>query len=228
MPPLDCAGVEAITSEYLGDARPEASLVEYVALLADGTPLGAPRGAGRPARRGALKPHWGSWQFGSRRGRARVAPATSPLLERRVEQRAATRRVLEAAAVLGGGSSWSASARSRGHPADLVFAVNEGAQAGLVELGATARRAQARDRPRGGAERSLGERSPRLHQRAAEVLGSEDAGDRETLFGARGTPASGRPERDPRRLYEVARAAAAQAAASLDSRPRSISTRWWR
>ena len=220
MPPLDRAGVEAITSEYLGDARPEASLVEYVALLADGTPLGALEVLGALLDGGALKPHWGSWQFDRDAAERGWLPRdVTALLERRVEQvPAATRRVLEAAAVLGGRFELErVGAILEVDPADLVFAVNEGAQAGLVELGRDRAPRFVHETVREAVLSGLSANARRaLHQRAAEVLGSEDAGDRETLFELAGHLRRGEPERDPRRLYEVARAAAAQAAASLD------------
>jgi signal transduction histidine kinase/CheY-like chemotaxis protein/tetratricopeptide (TPR) repeat protein len=215
------AQIAALIASHLGEADAESGLVRRIAALADGTPLGVLEVLGAFLDCGALRPQDGGWKFDvSRAERVALPDGALALLGRRLaELPPATRRVLEAAAVIGTAFDADLLARVVGlQVSDLEYGIADARRAGLIESEEHRRHRFVHDSLREMLVDALGEAEKRqLHQGIAELL---DEGDRST-FEMRCASAlhyaAGEIYKTPARAYRAARAAAEMALERFDS-----------
>ncbi|MFW6086436.1 MAG: protein kinase domain-containing protein [Myxococcota bacterium] len=218
--PLDETAVAELLASYLGMNAVDPVLVHRIASLSDGTPLSVLEILEAFLDHGALAPHWGTWRFDVEAADGMRLPGTTiAILQRRLAQLpAASRRMLEAAAVLGTSSDADVLAAVVGvDPSDLEQATTEVRRAGLLEQ--TGRR-QLRfwhDRVREALLSSMPEsRQRELHVRVARVLDDRtDAPDR--VYELARHCALGAPETDAARAFHTCRTAAERAASRFDN-----------
>jgi signal transduction histidine kinase/tetratricopeptide (TPR) repeat protein/predicted Ser/Thr protein kinase len=221
LPRLSEPDVAALVAAHLGEPGVDPLLVSRIHGMAGGTPLGVLEVLGAFLDGGALRPHARTWKFDVEQTDSVVLPkGAMVLLGRRLGELApATRRVLEAAAILG--TSFHEAFLSRMlelSPEDLAYAFADARRAGLVEDGEHGHRRFVHDSLREMLVESLAEDARRrLHQRAAEALDAEKEPSFEELCAAALHFAAGQPEKDPARVYRVARAAAEAALARFDN-----------
>jgi eukaryotic-like serine/threonine-protein kinase len=214
--------LEAFVASYLGSdhAGLDSALTRRVVGLSEGTPLGALAILDALIDGGALRPHWGTWRFDAEAAERIPLPrGASALLRKRLSTLPpATICVLQAAAVIGPYFEQRRVAAVVGISTDdCGLALYEARRAGLVDVDEVGRPRFVHESVREALLAAL-EASERrsLHQRVANVLDAEGGSDPTVLFATASHYARGEPERDPSRVYLVARAAAEQASASLD------------
>ncbi len=213
--------VAALVVSYLGEENVDAGLVRRVAALADGTPLGVLEVLGAFLDSGALRPKAGGWKLDvSRAERVALPDGALALLGRRLaELPPATRRVLEAAAILGTTFDANLLARVVGlQPPDLEYGLADAGRAGLLESEDQGRHRFVHDSLREMLVDALGAAEKRqLHQCVAELLDEGDGSSFEMLCASALHYAAGEIEKTPARAYQTARAAADAALVRFDS-----------
>jgi signal transduction histidine kinase/CheY-like chemotaxis protein/tetratricopeptide (TPR) repeat protein len=215
------AQVAAHVASHLGNTHLETSLIRRIAALADGTPLGVLEVLGAFLDCGALRPQAGGWKLDvSRAERVALPDGALALLGRRLaELPPATRRVLEAAAVLGTTFDADLLARVVGlQLGDLEYGIADAGRAGLIESEERGRHRFVHDSLREMLVDALGAAEKRqLHQCIAELLDEGDRASFEMLCASALHYAAGEIERTPGRAYRAARAAADAALDRFDS-----------
>ncbi|MDF2697719.1 MAG: serine/threonine protein kinase, partial [Labilithrix sp.] len=204
--------VGALVASHLGESIASEALVRRVHAMADGTVLGVLEVLGAFLDAGAVRPHARAWQFDVARADRVVLPSGSlALLGRRLgELPAATRRVLEAAAVIGTAFEDELLGRVVELTVeDLGFGMATARRAGLVEPEADGRHRFVHDSLRemllDGIEAGL---RKRLHQTVAEALASEPAASVDVLCAIALHFVNGEIEKDPSKALDACRAAA--------------------
>jgi signal transduction histidine kinase/CheY-like chemotaxis protein/type II secretory pathway predicted ATPase ExeA len=219
--PLDEADTGKLVASHLGEATVEPALVKRVATLADGTPLGVLEVLGGLLDLGAVRPHAGAWRFDvSRADRIELPEGSLALLGRRIRDLpAATRRVLEGAAVVGSTFDDALLGRIVGLEVDdLDYALAQARRAGIVETAARHHHRFVHDSIPEALLGGMSDRERRrLHQRTAEVLDVQDDADLDSLVRIAAHYQAGEPERAPVDVFRVSRAAAAGALARFDN-----------
>ena len=213
-----------LVAAYLGTPgatdEVDGALARRVVGLSEGTPLGALAILEALIDGGALLPHWGGWRFDpAMAARIPLPRGASALLRRRLDALPpATVRVLQAVAVLGPYVDLRRLAAVVGVAVeDLGLALFEARRAGIVDVDDLEGPRFVHESVR---ETLIATSAPdelrTVHHRVARTLEAEGSADPAVLFAAARHYASGEPERDPERVFAVARAAAEQASASLD------------
>ena len=214
--PFDAEQTAALVAAFLG-ARAEPGLVAWLARVADGTPLGLIEVLQATIDEGALSPRAGHFAFDREvAARMHLPRGALALLERRLRELPdATRRVFEAAAVVGRTFEHGLLAAVVGVMHDeLEFALVEARRAGLIEALQEEGRFvhdSVREALLEGLE-PLARRA--LHQRIAEALDRIGGADPYVLATHY---AAGEPEQSPARVMEVCRAACERALAAFDN-----------
>ena len=218
---FDEAQAAALVSSYLAVRSVDGTLVRRVAAMADGTPLGVLEVLGAFLDAGALRPHHGAWHFDVDRAERIELPRGSLALlgHRLAELPPATRRVLEAAAIIGTTFDDRLLSRIVGLDLpDLGFAFNDARQAGLIEACERGAHRLVHDSLRELLVATLAEGARRaLHQRIAEALDQDDAAPFESICSSALHYAAGEPDKRPERAYATARRAADEALARFDN-----------
>ncbi len=135
LPPLREADLRDLIADFLGSSAFDAELPRRVGTLSDGTPVGARDVLAALVDGGALWPSWGRWRYDARIGAEAMLPETTKAL---VAQRIsglspASRRVLPAAALLGGRLDEAAvAAVSSASAQEVRGAIAEAVTAGLI------------------------------------------------------------------------------------------------
>lgn len=214
--PFHSDEVAALVEVFLG-ARAEPGLVAWLTRVADGTPLGLTEVLQAMIDEGALSPRAGVFAFDREVAAGMHLPQGAlALLERRLrELPEATRRVFEAAAVVGRGFEHALLAEVVGVTREeLEFALVEARRAGLIEpLQGEARFVH--DSLREALLAGLEPPALRaLHQQIAEALDRIGGADPYVLATHY---AAGEQERSPERVMEVCRAACERALAAFDN-----------
>ncbi len=221
LPRLSEAQVGALIASHLGETDVDAALVRRVHSMADATPLGVLEVVGAFLDAGALRPNARSWLFDpAMTGRVVLPRGALVLLGRRLaELPPATHRVLESAAVIGAtfGDEMLASVLEMDLE-DLAYALSASRRAGLIEPDEPGYHHFVHDSLREMLvdELSDGERRE-LHQRVGEVLDAEPYASFEDLCKKALHFANGVLERNPRRSFSVAKAAADAAMERFDN-----------
>ncbi len=220
LPRLSEAQSRALVSSHLG-AEVEPGLAARVHAMASGTPLGVLEVLGAFLDAGALRPHARTWLFdASKTDRVVLPHGAVAMLGRRVgELPAATRRVLEMAAVIGTTFDDALLAQALDlSTEDLGYATAQARRAGLIESEELGQHRFVHDSLREMLVDDLaaGERR-RIHQRLAEVIDSDGGLSFEELCAAARHYAEGETDKDPARWYRVARAAGEAALARFDN-----------
>jgi eukaryotic-like serine/threonine-protein kinase len=207
--------VGALVASHLGEKSASEALVRRVHAMADGTVLGVLEVLGAFLDAGAVRPHARAWQFDVARADRVVLPnGALALLGRRLgELPAATRRVLEAAAVIGATFEDELLGRVVELSLDdLGFGTATARRAGLVEPESEASHRFVHDSLR---EMLLDGIEPtvrkRLHQRVAEELASERSANADVLCAIALHFVNGELEKDASKALEACRAAATAA-----------------
>jgi signal transduction histidine kinase/CheY-like chemotaxis protein len=215
------AQVAALVASHLGEAEVEPGLARRVAALADGTPLGVLEVLGTFLDCGALRPQAGGWKLDVLRAERVALPDGSLVLlgRRLAELPPATRRVLEAAAVLGTTFDAALLARVVGLTAgDLEYGLADARRAGLIESEEQGRHRFVHDSLREMLVDALGLAERRmLHQSIAELLDEGHRSTFEMLCASALHYAAGEIDKTPKRAYWAARAAADAALDRFDS-----------
>lgn len=214
--PFDEQAAGALAAAYLG-APPPPGLVPWMVRVADGTPLGLADVLDAMLDAGVLLPHDGEWRFDREVAeRMQLPRGTLALLERRIgELPEATRRVFEAAAVIGRSFDHDLLAAVVGvGREDLGFAIAEARRNGLVEAAEGGVHRFVHDCVREALLSGLdGDARRAVHQRVAEAL---DAAGISDAYALATHYAAGLPERDLARVLEVCHAATARALEAFD------------
>jgi eukaryotic-like serine/threonine-protein kinase len=217
---LDEHQVGELIAAHLGDTEARPELARRVASLADGTPLGVFEVLGAMLDLGALRPKGGGWTVDVDRMSRMVLPDGSlALLSRRLrEVPAATRRVLEMAAVLGAQFEDIVLARVVDiAPSDVAYALAEARRAGLLESGRRGWHRFVHDSAREMLTSAVDAAELRqLHVRIAESLDRETS-DPETLYAIAAHYGAGDVEQTARKAYPAARKAAESALSRFDN-----------
>ena len=215
------AQVGALVASHLGEPITDGALVRRIAAMAGGTPLGVLEVLGAFLDVGAVRPQARSWMFDVDRADRVVLPAGAlALLGHRVaELPPATRRVLEAAAILGTTFDDALLARVMTlAPSDLEFALADGRQAGLIEQEEKDAHRFVHDSLR---EMLVGELDAAarraLHQQVAETLDAEGNTTVEALCACALHFAAGEWTKAPAKALRVSRAAAEAALERFDN-----------
>lgn len=215
------AQVAALIASHLGAPNPDPVLVARIHSMAGGTPLGVIEVLGAFLDAGVVRPHARAWLFDPTCLERVVLPqGAQALLGRRLaELPASTRKVLEAAAILGTSFDETLLARMLElAPDDLAYGLVSAGRAGLVEPEALGRHCFVHDSLREMLVESLSDGERRqLHQRAAEILDVEPQPTFEALCAAAHHFSAGETEKHPARVYRVARAAGEAALARFDN-----------
>ncbi|MCZ7682704.1 MAG: AAA family ATPase [Sandaracinaceae bacterium] len=214
--PFDEQAALALAAAYLG-APPPPGLVAWMVRVADGTPLGLADVLDAMLDAGVLLPHDGEWRFDREVAeRMQLPRGTLALLERRIgELPEATRRVFEAAAVIGRSFEHDLLAAVVGvDREDLGFAIAEARRNGLVEAAEGGVHRFVHDCVREALLSGLdGDARRAVHQRVAEALDAAGVSD---AYALATHYAAGLPERDLARVLEVCHAATARALEAFD------------
>ena len=218
--PLNDDGIERVVCSYLATGSIDRTVIRRIVAMADGTPLGALEVLGAYLDAGVLRPHLGKWRFDEASVQQVELPtgARALLGRRLLEVPKATRRVLEAAAVIGSIFEEALVAKVLELSSDTSgYALVSARRSGVVEETSDGRYRFVHDSLR---ETLLDELSaaPRadLHHRIALVLASEPNLSFELLCRAARHFAAGHPERDPAIVYRVAAAGARAALEHYD------------
>jgi signal transduction histidine kinase len=218
--PLDERQVAELVAAHLGEVEPRPDLARRVASLADGTPLGVFEVLGAMLDLGALRPSDGGWTVDVERMSRMVLPQGSlALLGRRLsELSAATRQILETAAVLGTEFEDEVLVGIAGVAGEeLRQALAEARRAGLVEVGERGSHRFVHDSAREMLTGALSEGQRRkLHDRVAMFL-EAGAANAETLYAVATHYAAGSLGTTAPRAYVAARKAADSAIARFDN-----------
>jgi len=213
--------VAALVAQYLGESEARADVAHRIASLADGTPLGVLEVLRTFLDCGALRPHGGRWALDAARAESVVLPkgALAMLGGRLEEVPRATRRVLEAAALLGTAFDETLLARVIGLTvADLGYALADARQAGLIVSEHGAQHRFVHDSLREKLVDSLDARDGRrLHQRIAELMDDGATSDFEVCCAAAQHYAAGEIEKTAGAAHRVARVAATAALDRFDN-----------
>jgi signal transduction histidine kinase len=220
LPRLSKEQVHLLVSSHLA-TEADASLVSRIHTMASGTPLGVFEVLGAFLDAGALRPHARAWTFDTNMSdRVELPHGSIAMLGRRVgELPAATRRVLETAAVIGTSFDDTLLARAVDvSTEDLGYATAQSRRAGLIDRGGLGGHRFVHDSLREVLVDDLADHERRrLNQRIAEVIEEQRPLSFEELCSAARHFADGETEKDPARWYRVARAAGAAALARFDN-----------
>jgi signal transduction histidine kinase len=213
--------VAALVASHLGVARADPPLVQRIAALGDGTPLATLEVLRAFLDTGALRPSAGAWVLDvARADRVSLPEGAISLLDRRLaDVPAATRRVLEAAAIFGAIFRDDVLGRAvELEPSDLAYALAEARRAGLLESDEGGHHRFVHESLRERLEGCLDPARHRaLHQRAAEVLDQTEVPDFDTLCATAAHYAAGDLGGSSTRAYRTARAAASAALDQFDN-----------
>ncbi len=218
--PLDEDGLHDLIASYLGVDTAARDLVARVAGLCDGTPLSALDMISALVDSGALRPHWGTWEFDLGRSRQlELPPGSLAHLARRLRDTpAATVRVLQVAAVIGVRFDLDLLADVLEVAADDVrVAISEAARAGVVEFDQDESPRFVHDTLREALlERMTPDQRAESHRAVARVLAAGPADQAASLFSVVEHLRRGGSLEDPAHAYELGYAAAQTAAAATD------------
>ncbi|MFO0739113.1 MAG: protein kinase [Labilithrix sp.] len=214
--PLTEEAVSQLVSSHLGTRTIDPLVVARIHALADGTPLGVLEILGVFLDAGALRPQGRAWTFDpSRLGTVDLPSGALTLLGRRLREiPAATRRVLEAAAIWGASFHEAEVAAALDVTVETIaYASVNAARAGVIEatdddggyrfVHDSLREALLDELPE--ADRR------RLHQRAAELLAARPGASFEELCASARHFAMGEPSQSAPLVHRIASSAAAEA-----------------
>ncbi len=220
LPPLRAREIRDLVGSSLGEMPVHPGLVPRIVGLSDGTPLSVLEVLGALLDGGALTPRAGRWEFDASTAEAMPLPTgATDLLERRLaELPAATMRVLQVGAMLGRQFDAALVARVVGGRAeDVSLGLVHVGRLRLIELDPEGRPRFVHDSVRDALRVGLDPQQLRdLHHQVAEVLDQMRVQDPDRQLEIAHHYAQGHPDRAPRRVYEVTRAAAQESARRLD------------
>lgn len=214
--PLSEEGVSHLVASYLATRSVDPLVVARIHAMADGTPLGVLEILGAFLDAGALRPQGRAWTFDpARLDRAHFPSSALALLGRRLgDIPAATRRVLEAAAIWGTTFRESHVAATLDVTVETIaYATVNATRAGVIEAVADDgcfRFVHDSVRETLLDALSVTERQ-RIHQRVGELLAEVREPAFEELCSAARHLAAGEPTQAPQLVYRVASIAAAEA-----------------
>ncbi len=213
--------IESLVSSYLDAVEIDADVVARVAMLSDGSPLGALEVLGAFLDSGALRPSRGTWQLDRKAADHVALPVASMnVLGRRLaDLPPATIRVLEQASVLGAGFEDELLADVIGLEAgDVGFALAQARRAGVLVADGATRHRFLHDGIHEILVARMGEAAVRAaHQRAAEALMARPLANVDDLFATALHYASGELDASPARAYAATRRAALAAIEQYDN-----------
>lgn len=222
LPELGLPEVQELVKSHLGQPAVDPQLVERVAALADGTPLGVLEVLGGYLDDGSLRPKARGWEFDLAKADNNALPKGAlVLLGRRLrELPEATREVLTIAAVMGASFSDGLLARAVGlELSDVEFALRSARRAGLLTEESTRRHRFVHDSLREMLLTTLfPEARSDVHFTVAKAIEALEDDSPEGIFAAAFHYAAAGPNRDPQRAYRAARRAAEAATERFDHR----------
>ncbi|MBS2018706.1 MAG: response regulator [Deltaproteobacteria bacterium] len=221
LPPLSSNETSALIASYLGDSTVDDDLARRVTALADGTPLGVLEVLGAFLDAGVLRPHARAWAFDVDRADSVGLPrGTLALLGRRVgDLPAASRRVLEAASMIGSSFADALLARVIGvAEPDLDYALVDARQAGILDRAERGAHCFVHESLREELASGVSESERRrLHLRIADELESRTPLSLDTVCAVADHVIAADPADEPERVYRTTRRAAEGVLARFDN-----------